>query len=115
MDATILHNPACSTSRNTLALLREAGVTPTVIEYLKSPPTKKRLKQLIRDAGIEVRDAIRSKEAIYAELGLDDASLTDSALLDAMIAHPRLIERPFVETTKGVRLCRPIERVHEIL
>jgi arsenate reductase len=115
MKATIYHNPRCSTSRNTLELMREAGVEPTVVEYLKDPPSKTRLKKLIKDAGISVREAMRRKEAVYAELKLDNAKLTDEQLLDAMVANPILIERPLVVTEKGVRLARPIEKVKEIL
>ena len=115
MKATIYHNPRCSTSRNTLEMMREAGVEPTVVEYLKDPPSKTRLKKLIKDAGVSVRDAMRRKEAIYAELKLDNPKLTDDQLLDAMVANPILIERPLVVTEKGVRLARPIDRVNEIL
>ena len=115
MKSTIYHNPRCSTSRNTLELMREAGVEPTIVEYLKDPPSKTRLKKLIKAAGIGVRDAMRRKEALYAELKLDNPKLTEDQLLDAMVANPILIERPLVETEKGVRLARPIERVREIL
>lgn len=115
MKATIYHNPRCSTSRNTLELLREAGVEPEIVEYLKAPPSRTKLKKLIRTAGIGVRDAMRRKEALYAELGLDDPQLSDDQLIDAMVANPILIERPLVETDKGVRLARPIEKVKEIL
>ena len=113
MDATIYHNPRCSTSRKVLEAMREAGVEPTIVEYLKDPPGKSRLKKLIKDAGVSVREAVRRKEPVYAELGLEGAS--DDALLDAMVANPVLIERPIVATTKGVRVCRPPERVHEVL
>lgn len=112
---TIWHNPSCGTSRNTLAALRDAGIEPTIVQYLKTPPSRDELAAAIRAAGIEVRDAVRRKGALYTELGLDDATLTDEALLDALVAHPALIERPFVFTAKGVRLCRPMERVREIL
>ena len=115
MSVTIYHNPRCGTSRNTLEMIRNAGIEPEVVEYLKHPPSRDHLKKMIKDAGLSVRDAIRSKEAIYGELGLDDASLTDAKLLDAMVAHPILINRPFVETDKGTRLCRPAELVNEIL
>ena len=115
MAATIYHNPRCSTSRNALALMRAAGIEPTVVEYLKHPPSKARLKQLIRDAGLGVREAMRSREPVYDELGLDDPALGDEALLAAMVANPVLIQRPIVETAKGVRLCRPVESVREIL
>jgi arsenate reductase len=113
VDATIYHNPRCSTSRNALELLRAAGVEPRVVEYLKDPPSKAKLKKLITAAGVPVRAAIRDREPVYAELGLDAAS--DDALLDAMVAHPILIQRPIVETELGVRLCRPLESVREIL
>jgi len=112
---TIYHNPACGTSRNTLAMIRNAGIEPTVIEYLKTPPTRGELEGMIRQAGLSVRQAIREKGTPYAELGLDDPSLSDDQLLDAMIAHPILINRPFVVTPLGVRLCRPSEVVLDIL
>jgi len=115
MKATIYHNPRCGTSRNTLEMMREAGVEPQVVEYLKHPPSRTRLKQLLKAAGVSVRDALRSKEAIYAELGLADPKLSDDKLLEAMVDNPILIERPIVETEKGVRLCRPAELVREIL
>ena len=112
---TIWHNPSCGTSRNTLALLREAGIEPSVVQYLKTPPSRAELAAAITAAGITVRDAVRRKGALYTELGLDDPAVSDDALLDALVAHPALIERPFVFTRKGVRLCRPMERVREIL
>jgi arsenate reductase len=115
MDATIFHNSRCGTSRNTLALLREHGIEPQVVDYLSTPPTRDELRDLIARAGLSVREAMRAKESLYTELGLDDASLTDDALLDAMLAHPILINRPFVVTPKGVRLCRPSELVNEII
>lgn len=115
MDITILHNPRCGSSRNTLGLIREAGHEPQVIDYLANPPTREALADMIARAGLTVRDAVRSKESVYAELGLDDPATTDDALLDAMLAHPILINRPFVVTPKGVRLCRPAELVREIL
>jgi arsenate reductase len=115
MNATIYHNPKCGTSRNTLALIRHAGIEPEVIEYLVHPPSRARLAQLIADAGLRVRDAIRQKEAPYLALGLDDAALSDDALLDAMLAQPILIQRPFVQTAQGTRLCRPSEVVLQIL
>ncbi len=115
MNITIYHNPRCGTSRNTLAAIRDAGHEPDVIEYLAHPPTRAALARLIADAGLQPRDAVRRKEALYAELGLDRPEVDDAALLDAMAAHPLLIERPFVVTSKGVRLCRPFERVREIL
>ncbi len=110
---TIYHNPRCSTSRNTLERLRGAGREPEIIEYLKTPPSREQLAKLISDAGLTPREAVRSKEAAYAELGLDGA--TDAQLLDAMAANPILINRPFVVTEKGTRLGRPIEAVDEIL
>ncbi len=112
---TIYHNPACGTSRNTLAMIRNAGIEPTVIEYLKTPPTRGELEGMIRQAGLSVREAIRKKGTPYAELGLDDPSLTDDQLLDAMLANPILINRPLVVTELGVRLCRPSELVLDIL
>lgn len=112
-EAVIYHNPRCSTSRKTLDLLRDNGFEPTVIEYLKTPPSRDELVKMIRDAGIDVRTAIRQREALYSELNLADA--TDDQLLDAMADHPILIERPFVVTPKGIRLARPIDAVHEIL
>ena len=111
--AVIYHNPKCSTSRKTLELLRDNGIEPEVVLYLKTPPTRAQLVELIADAGIEVRAAVRKREAVYTELGLAEAS--DDELLDAMAAHPILIERPFVTTTKGTRLARPIVTVREIL
>ena len=115
MDVIIYHNPDCGTSRNTLALIRNAGVGPHVIEYLKTPPSPELLVQLIARMGVSVRDVIREKGTPYAELGLADRSLTDDQLLDAMMAHPILINRPFVVTPKGVRLCRPSELVLDLL
>jgi arsenate reductase len=115
MDITIYHNPACGTSRNTLALIRNAGIEPEVIEYLKTPPSRATLSRLIKDAGLSVREALREKEKLFAELGLADASLTDEQLLDAMLTHPILINRPFVVTPAGTRLCRPSELLLEIL
>ena len=113
MKATIYHNPRCSTSRKALEMMREAGVEPEIVEYLQKPPSRTRLRQLIRDAGLGVREAMRTKEPLFKELGLADAS--DAALLDAMVEHPILIERPFVATSRGVRLGRPVERVLEVL
>ena len=113
MSARIYHNPKCSTSRKTLDLLRESGVEPEIVLYLKTPPTRAELVALITDAGIPVRAAVRKRESLYAELGLADAS--DDELLDAMAEHPILIERPLVVTDKGTRLARPIDRVREIL
>ncbi|WP_395310184.1 arsenate reductase (glutaredoxin) [Mycobacterium sp. AMU20-3851] len=113
MAARIFHNPKCSTSRKTVDLLRENGVEPEIVLYLKTPPTRDELVTMIADAGIDVRTAVRKRESLYGELGLADAS--DDELLDAMAAHPILIERPFVVTDKGTRLARPIENVREIL
>ena len=115
MDVTIYHNPDCGTSRNTLALIRNAGIEPNVVEYLKMPPIRPVLKELIGKAGLTVREAIREKGTPYADLGLDDLTLTDDELLDAMLEHPILINRPFVVTPWGVRLSRPSEVVLEIL
>lgn len=110
---TIYHNPRCSTSRNTLQRLRDQGREPEIVEYLKTPPSREQLVKLIRDAGLSARDAIRAKETLYTELGLEQAS--EEQLIDAMAANPILINRPFVVTEKGTRLCRPIEAVDEIL
>lgn len=115
MHATIWHNPACGTSRNTLTLIRHAGIAPTVIEYLRDPPSREQLAAMIVAAGLGVRDALRRKGTPYDELGLDDPALTDDQLLDAMLAHPLLINRPFVVTDRGTRLCRPSEVVLELL
>ncbi|GAB3044134.1 arsenate reductase (glutaredoxin) [Stenotrophomonas tumulicola] len=115
MKATIYHNPGCGTSRNTLALIRHAGIEPVVIDYLAKPPTRERLIELIKRAGLTVREAIRIKGTPYVELGLSDPSLSDDQLLDAMLREPILINRPFVETDMGVRLSRPSEVVLEIL
>ena len=114
-DVVIYHNPACGTSRNTLAMIRNAGIEPHVIEYLKTPPARALLKQLLTRAGLSVRDALREKGTPYAELGLGDAALTDDQLLDAIQAHPILLNRPLVVSPKGVRLCRPSELVLELL
>jgi arsenate reductase len=115
MDVIIYHNPDCGTSRNTLAMIRNAGIEPHVIEYLKTPSTRLLLRQLIERMGVQVRDIIREKGTPYYELGLDNPDLTDDQLLDAMMAHPILINRPIVVTPKGVRLCRPSEAVLELL
>lgn len=115
MTVTIYHNPACGTSRNTLGLIRNAGIEPVVVEYLANPPSREQLAQMIRAAGLTVRQALRQKGTPYAELGLDDESLTDDQLLDAMLRHPILINRPFVVTGLGTRLCRPSEAVLDIL
>ncbi|HEV7277704.1 MAG TPA: arsenate reductase (glutaredoxin) [Devosiaceae bacterium] len=115
MTVTIYHNPDCGTSRNTLAMIRQSGEEPEIVEYLKTPPSRKTLVDLIEKSGLSVRDAMRKKEAPYTELGLDDPSVTDDDLIDAMLAHPVLINRPFVVTPKGVRQCRPSEVVLDIL
>lgn len=115
MIALIYHNTRCGTSRNTLALIRNAGLEPTIIDYLAAPPSKDDLKALIAAAGLTVREAIRQKEEAYRALGLDDPMLNDDALLDHMISNPVLINRPFVQTPLGTRLCRPSERVLDIL
>ena len=115
MDVIIYHNPDCGTSRNTLAMIRNAGIEPHVIEYLKTPPSRMMLKQLIARMGISVRALLREKGTPYAELGLGDPNLTDEQLLDAMQAHPILINRPIIVTPKGVQLCRPSERVLDLL
>jgi arsenate reductase (glutaredoxin) len=115
MDVIIYHNPDCGTSRNTLAMIRNAGIEPHVIEYLKTPPSRALLKQLIARMGISVRALLREKGTPFAELGLGDPKLTDDQLLDAMMAHPILINRPIVVTPKGVRLCRPSEQVFDLL
>ena len=115
VDVVIYHNPACGTSRNTLAMIRNAGIEPHVVEYLKTPPSRALLVALIARAGITPRDLLREKGTPYAELGLGDASLSDDALLDAMIAHPVLINRPLVVSPLGVKLCRPSEAVLDLL
>ncbi|ANK76718.1 arsenate reductase (glutaredoxin) [Ensifer adhaerens] len=115
MDATIYHNPACGTSRNTLEMIRAAGIEPDIIEYLKSPPSRDALARMISDAGLTVRQAIREKGTPYAVLGLNDPNLTDDQLLDAMLKDPILINRPFVVTPLGTRLARPSEAVLDIL
>ncbi len=115
MHVQIYHNPDCGTSRNTLAMIRNAGIEPEVIEYLTQPPERTVLKAMIASAGLTVREALREKGTPYAELGLGDPALTDDQLLDAMQAYPILINRPFVVTPLGVRLCRPSEVVLDIL
>src|ERR1700733_3042959 len=112
-EAIIYHNPKCSTSRKALELLRDNGIEPKIVQYLKTPPSRDELVTMIRDAGIDVRSAVRKREPLYAELNLADAS--DDQLLDAMAEHPILIERPFVVTAKGTRLARPVDTVREIL
>ena len=115
MTVTIYHNPACGTSRNTLDIIRHAGIEPVVIEYLKTPPSKEDLATMIAASGLSVRQAIREKGTPYEELGLADSALSDDQLLDAMIATPLLINRPLVVTDMGTRLCRPSEVVLDIL
>lgn len=112
---TIYHNPRCGTSRTTLAALRERGIEPEVIEYLKDPPGRARLVELMKAAGLTAAELIRPKEKIFAELGLARAGITEKALVDAMVEHPILTNRPIVVTPKGVRLCRPVDRLDEIL
>ena len=114
-EVVIYHNPDCGTSRNTLAMIRNAGIEPRVIEYLRDPPSREPLRAMIAAAGLTIRVALREKGTPYHELGLGDPQLSDDALLDAMMAHPILINRPFVMTSKGTRLCRPSEVVLEIL
>jgi arsenate reductase len=112
-DVTIYHNPGCGTSRNTLGLIRNAGIEPQIVEYLQTPPDRPTLVSLIAAMGTPVREVVRTKEALYSELGLADAD--DAALIDAMLAHPVLINRPIVVTTLGTKLCRPSEAVLDIL
>ncbi|WP_028312150.1 arsenate reductase (glutaredoxin) [Derxia gummosa] len=112
---TIFHNPKCGTSRNTLAMIRAAGIEPTVIEYLKTPPARDELVKIIAATGKPARDLVRAKEAVFAELGLADPAKTDDELIDAMLAHPILINRPIVITPLGTKLCRPSEEVLELL
>ena len=115
MTVTIYHNPACGTSRNTLAIIEASGETPVVIEYLNTPPDRARLRALVAAMGISVRALLREKGTPYAELGLGNPKWSDDELIDVMLAHPILINRPIVETAKGTRLCRPSERVFELL
>lgn len=115
MSVTIYHNPACGTSRNTLAMIRQSGVEPVVIEYLKTPPSRETLKELIETMGVSVRALLREKGTPYRELGLDDPKWSDDELIDQMLAHPILINRPIVVTPKGTRLCRPSEAVIDLL
>ncbi|MGZ5877353.1 MAG: arsenate reductase (glutaredoxin) [Bradyrhizobium sp.] len=115
MSVTIYHNPACGTSRNTLAMIRQSGEQPEVIEYLKHPPSRARLIELVKAMGISVRELLREKGTPYAELGLADSKWSDDQLIDFMLAHPILINRPIVVTPKGVKLCRPSEAVLDIL
>ncbi len=114
-DTTIYHNPKCGTSRNTLALIRNAGIEPDVIAYLETPPTRDQLVKLIHDCGLPVREVLRSKGEVYDELNLGDPKWTDDELIDFMVAHPILINRPIVITPKGTKLCRPSELVLDIL
>ena len=114
-DIVIYHNPECGTSRNTLAMIRNAGIEPHVVEYLKTPPSRALLVELIDRAGITPRDLLREKGTPYVELGLGDTSLSDDALVDAMMAHPVLINRPLVTSPLGVKLCRPSEAVLDLL
>jgi arsenate reductase (glutaredoxin) len=114
-DVTIYHNPACGTSRKVLAAIRDSGTEPHVIEYLKTPPSRVELKRLLRDMGMTPRALLRRRGTPYDDLGLDDPKQDDEALIDAMLAHPILIERPIVVTDRGVRLCRPAEKLAEIL
>jgi len=115
MSLTIYHNPNCTTSRNVLRLLRDAGLEPQVVEYLKTPPSRARMQELLAAMGMTPRDILRRSGTPYDELGLDDPTLTDDQILDALEAHPILMQRPIVASDKGVRLCRPLERVHEIV
>lgn len=115
MEITIYHNPKCSTSRNTLAAIREAGHEPCVVEYLSTPLAREELLRLLAESGLTPREAIRNKEGLFTELGLDAPGVSDAQLVDAMLAHPVLMNRPFVVTPKGARLCRPIEKLGEIL
>ena len=115
MDVVIYHNPDCGTSRNTLAMIRNAGIEPHIIEYLKSPPSRRLLEQLIVRMGIAPRELLRKKATPYAELGLDDPALSNAALIDAMMAHPILINRPLVVSPLGVKLCRPSEEVLDLI
>ena len=115
IDIIVYHNPACGTSRNTLAMIRNAGIEPHVVEHLKTPPSRAMLESLIERAGLNPRELLREKGTPYAELGLGDDSLSDAALMDAMMEHPILINRPLVVSPLGVRLCRPSEAVLDIL
>jgi len=115
MTVTIYHNPDCGTSRNTLAMIRQSGVEPAIIEYLKTPPDRATIRRLVADARLTLREALRRKDTPYDALGLDDPSLTDDALLDAIADHPILLNRPFVVAARGTRLCRPSELVLDIL
>lgn len=114
-DVTIYHNPKCSISRTVLGMIRDAGFEPEIIEYLETPPSRTRLKELLAQMGIAPRDLLRRKESLCHELGLDDPAISEERILDAMVAHPILIERPIVVTRRGTRLGRPPERVREVL
>ncbi len=114
-EVTIFHNPACGTSRNVLAMICETGIEPKIVEYLKTPPSRAELERILKSAGLSVRAILRKKAPPYAELGLDDPALSDQAIFAAIAAHPVLIERPIVVSPKGARLCRPKEKVQEIL
>jgi arsenate reductase len=114
-DVTIYHNPACGTSRNTLALIRGAGVEPVIVEYLKTPPSKEMLREIVAAVGSGVRPLLREKEASYAELGLADSKWSDDDLLDFVVRHPVLMNRPIVVTPRGAKLCRPAESVLDLL
>ncbi len=115
MKVQIYHNPACGTSRTVMGLLREKGVEPEIIEYLKTPPQRAQMQKLLADLGLKPRDILRRKGTPFDELGLDNMNLTDSQLLDALEQHPILMERPIVVTAKGTRVCRPAERVNDLL
>ncbi|MBN8980884.1 MAG: arsenate reductase (glutaredoxin) [Rhizobiales bacterium] len=115
MTVTIFHNPQCGTSRNTLAMIRASGEEPVIIEYLNTPPDRKKLRSLATAIGVSVRDMLREKGTPYAELGLSDPALSDDQLIDAILAHPILLQRPIVETRKGTRMCRPSEAVLDLL
>lgn len=114
-NVTIFHNPACGTSRNVLALIREAGIEPVVVDYQKTPYTREQLSGLLQAMGLRPRDVLRTKGDLYTELGLADPALSDAQLLDALLAHPVLVERPIVVSPRGTRLCRPKERVLDLL
>jgi arsenate reductase (glutaredoxin) len=115
MTITIYHNPACGTSRNVLSAIRETGAKPVVVEYLENPPTREKLAGLLKAMGITARELLRKRGTPYAELGLDDPKWSEDELIGFMVAHPILIERPIVEAPKGTRLCRPAEKVRELL
>ena len=114
-NVTIYHNPRCSTSRKTLALIEEKGITPTIVDYLKHPLTKAQIQDILKHSGLTAKELIRQKETLFTELNLDQEGTTEEQLIDAMVAHPILVNRPIVITPKGARLCRPIEVVNEIL